>query len=342
MKAMKRIWAFALIFTLCLTMGAAPLLANDDQTKASSYEQVLENANKSVVAAYKGEKGMVGNNVFAQDDLYQMFLARNNVLLKDQLTHNAVIEKDAFQMLDVNFFAKDSVKVLAKRTIEGYLNGEKTEANAFYTSNTEGYVLTKKGGKWLITRVIDDTYGANPNLESFKKDFHSKDPLSLASLKGLSKTDLIKDFSGVDYLKKTTNPKAPGEITIYWNNQNVNFPDAKPYIKNGVTYAPARSLLTAAKGYDVVVQQDRPPFVVTIQKVPNIAEGDFSAIFTVGKKSYIFIDEKHPDGKTLHLRQAVKIVDGRLMLPVRTIGEFFGNVSWDGEKQAVVITSDIA
>lgn len=119
--------------------------------------------------------------------------------------------------------------------------------------------------------------------------------------------------------------KLPGEITVFVDGRQVNFPDAKPYIKNGRTLVPVR-FVSEEMGAKVT-WNDRNREVL-IEKN--------------GKKILLKIASKnvYVNGVKKVIDVPAELKNGRTMVPLRFINEAFGaNVHWVDEEKKVIITT---
>lgn len=119
--------------------------------------------------------------------------------------------------------------------------------------------------------------------------------------------------------------KLPGEITVFVDGRQVNFPDAKPYIKNGRTLVPVRFV---SEEMGAKVTWDNRNREVLIEKN--------------GKKILLKIASKnvYVNGVKKVIDVPAELKNGRTMVPLRFINEAFGaNVYWDDEEKKVIITT---
>lgn len=114
-------------------------------------------------------------------------------------------------------------------------------------------------------------------------------------------------------------------IGIYVNEREIST-DVSPFIENGTTFVPVRSICNAMRIDDI--RWDGSDNTVTIK-----AENEIQ--FTVGEK-YAFVN-----GKKHVLSAPTVIRDGRTMIPVRLLAEAFGAyVEWDKTLYCVGISKD--
>ena len=136
-------------------------------------------------------------------------------------------------------------------------------------------------------------------------------------------------------------------VTVMWNDEKVVFPDQQPIIENDYVLVPVRPVVEKKADYIINVITDQPALHFTIQHDDN-PNGYISALFNLGSPNdYVYSDGKtvFKDGKTIPgksmmrpLPTPMKIVNGRTLVPVRTIGELFGEVTWDAATRTVQIT----
>ncbi len=115
------------------------------------------------------------------------------------------------------------------------------------------------------------------------------------------------------------------QLPVFLNNQRLYF-DVPPLVEKGRTLVPMRKIF---EGLGAEVTWDEAAKKVTAVK------GDRTVEFTVGKTTAVV------DGKNVRLDAAAKIMDGRLLVPMRFVGESFGaTVKYDATKIPVIyITS---
>ncbi|KXG75490.1 hypothetical protein AN618_18580 [Fervidicola ferrireducens] len=120
--------------------------------------------------------------------------------------------------------------------------------------------------------------------------------------------------------------KLPGEITVFVDGRQVNFPDAKPYIKNGRTLVPIR-FVSHEMGAQVEWNNAKREVII----VKN------------GKKITLRIGSKdvYVNGTKKTIDVPAELKGNRTMVPLRFINEALGaKVSWsDTEKKVTIITT---
>lgn len=141
-----------------------------------------------------------------------------------------------------------------------------------------------------------------------------------------------------DSPKAEAAPSNPIKVT--WNDKTINFPDQQPIIQNGRVLVPARFIVEQIPGYDVIFVSP-PQGVFSIQPVPNPNIGKPSLILTIGKSDYVFVDPNAKDkDQTRPLYQPLEIINGRMMISARAVGELVGKVTWDNSTRTVAIQAD--
>ncbi|KXG75488.1 hypothetical protein AN618_18560 [Fervidicola ferrireducens] len=119
--------------------------------------------------------------------------------------------------------------------------------------------------------------------------------------------------------------KSPNEITVFIDGRQVNFPDTKPYIKNGRTLVPIRFV---SQEMGAKVNWNNTKREVLIEKG--------------GKKISLKIwsKEVYVNGTKKVIDVPAELKNGRTMVPLRFISEAFGaNVRWiDAERKVVINT----
>lgn len=129
------------------------------------------------------------------------------------------------------------------------------------------------------------------------------------------------------YFKNTPEAKT-GEnmIGIYVNEKEIKT-DVYPFIKNGTSFVPVRSLCNALGVYGITWDET--------EKSVHIDTGENQIKFWVGK-SYAY-----KDGTKYDISEKCEIKDGRTMVPVRFLCESMGaEVLWDGVYSFVDIKKD--
>lgn len=119
--------------------------------------------------------------------------------------------------------------------------------------------------------------------------------------------------------------KSPNEITVFIDGRQVNFPDTKPYIKNGRTLVPVRFV---SEEMGAKVNWDGKKKEVLIEKS--------------GKKILLKIASKdvYVNGVKKVIDVPAELKNGRTMVPLRFINEAFGaDVHWIEAEKKVIITT---
>ncbi len=117
------------------------------------------------------------------------------------------------------------------------------------------------------------------------------------------------------------------EIKVFINGRRTEF-DAPPYIVNGSTMVPMRTVLEAL-GAEVTWDET----TASAKAVCNTVVTKFTIGSTVFSRN----------GASRFLPEAAALVGGRTYIPLRAISESFGfTVEWDGDGQAVYIFSEYA
>lgn len=120
--------------------------------------------------------------------------------------------------------------------------------------------------------------------------------------------------------------KLPAEITVFVNGRQVNFPDIKPYIKNGRTLVPVR-FVSQEMGAKVEWNNAKREVII----VKN------------GKKITLRIGSKdvYVNGTKKTIDVPAELKGNRTMVPLRFINEALGaKVNWsDTEKKVTIITT---
>lgn len=113
-------------------------------------------------------------------------------------------------------------------------------------------------------------------------------------------------------------------IDVYVNNDRIAFPDQKPVIEHARVLVPVRGVfekMGATVAWTPIVT------AVTIDKDTLHVE------MSIADRTVTV------NGQTRVLDQGVKVVEGRVLVPLRFIGETLGaTVHWDSDKRTVHIT----
>lgn len=135
----------------------------------------------------------------------------------------------------------------------------------------------------------------------------------------------IKVFIFIFIMLMLFNPSVyANEIKVYVNSVEVKF-DVAPIIEKGRTLVPMRAIFEAL-GAEVYWDADT--------KTASAFKGDIGVAVQVDN---IYANKNNT---AVVLDVAPKIVNSRMLVPLRFIGEAFGNVvSWDGNTKTVTIVS---
>jgi len=123
----------------------------------------------------------------------------------------------------------------------------------------------------------------------------------------------------------TINDLTQDEIRVFIDGRQVNFPDTKPYIKNGRTLVPVRFV---SQEMGAKVNWNNTKREVLIEK------GGKKISLKIGSK------EVYVNGTKKVIDVPAELKNGRTMVPLRFISEAFGaNVRWiDAERKVVINT----
>ncbi len=136
-------------------------------------------------------------------------------------------------------------------------------------------------------------------------------------------------YNGKNSLVKVSSPQraAQGVISLNVDGKDVSFTDQKPVLKNGYTLLPVR---------DVSEAIGQPVFYDDVTKKVTIGSGKKQMILTIG--SYTVDYTENGSMKTGTLNLVPVIINGRTMLPVRDIVEYFGyDIVWDDYTKTIFI-----
>lgn len=239
----------------------------------------------------------------------------------------------------------DQAKVVIRFTSDRtFMNVENPE-NAHRTQNStvHGLVLTEDAGSWKIARVIHCGEEHNERWQAFLASFDTADdPASLALIGEARRAQVQSDMLGLDYLPLERQDLSR-PIYVKWNHVPVYFPDQQPVIQNDRVLVPIRPLVEKLDGYGILVTRPNP-YTFSVLPLPepnapeNINKKNFT--FTIGDDVYAYSDPLLNIQESRPLPTKLDIMNGRTMLPVRTIGEAFGDVRWDEDTRTVYITTE--
>lgn len=129
---------------------------------------------------------------------------------------------------------------------------------------------------------------------------------------------------------KETLGGVPGQVGVRVNNKYIQFPDAAPEVKGGVTMVPVRALVEYLGGE---VETSSGKIVCRTEEV--------SITFTLGSAEALveYLGGELPgDGQIFPLGCAPYVKNGRTYVPVRFTAEALGyEVGWDGEYETVIL-----
>lgn len=123
----------------------------------------------------------------------------------------------------------------------------------------------------------------------------------------------------------TINDLTQDEIRVFIDGRQVNFPDVKPYIKNGRTLVPVRFV---SEEMGAKVSWNNAKREVIIEK-----NGKKIALRTGSRDVYV-------NGARMIIDVPAELKNGRTMVPLRFISEAFGaDVKWLDTEREVIITT---
>lgn len=116
---------------------------------------------------------------------------------------------------------------------------------------------------------------------------------------------------------------ADSDVNIEINGQRIIFADTKPFVENGRTFVPIRTISEMLE-YDVLWDEETE--TVTVKK------DDYEMNLTIGNSTYTV------NGEEKQMDVAPFIKADKTVVPIRFIAESFGcDVDWEDESQTVVI-----
>lgn len=328
----------ALVLTMVMLLTASPVMAMEN-TSDESIDKVLSAYNHTLEMAYFGQYLPVEAALVSDDALLHQLNARNSFLVSQQALYLTSNQHFDFKIVARHILGTQAL-VIGERTLH-YDNTSKANQQQFPTMihEKEGYVLIQKDGQWLLDRVIASEDTNAPNLVKLEKAL--KDGV-LYPKGSQRQQDIIDDFSGRDYLAELariqTATKSDQALTVTWNGEVISFPDQQPFIANDRVMIPVRFLVEKLPGYGIVRASDTAQ-VYTIQPVPNSDSHQPSLKLTIGSSDYLYQDGKGLS-ETRSLYQPLQVVNGRMVMSARNIGELFGEVQWNARTRTVNIVAD--
>lgn len=125
---------------------------------------------------------------------------------------------------------------------------------------------------------------------------------------------------------------ARGSVEVYVNGQKIDF-DVSPYIEHDRTIVPASSFCDKM-GWMASWDEN--------EKSVNFYDGRISVDFVLNSDIMTVYDALEDTVKEINIDVPAYIENGRIMVPVRALGESFGTkVEWDGENCRVYLTDEI-
>ncbi len=117
------------------------------------------------------------------------------------------------------------------------------------------------------------------------------------------------------------------DITVTYNGETINFPDAKPLIQNGKTLVPVRAIMERAK---LSVNFDGETRKVTADKEGLSIEMLIDSTEAIVKNG--------ETAETITLEEPARIIEGRTFVPIRFIAESMNlTVNWNPNYREVII-----
>lgn len=136
-------------------------------------------------------------------------------------------------------------------------------------------------------------------------------------------------------------------ITVDYNGKNIDFRPygQQPIIENGVTYVPVRSVFEAMKvDIDTSLWNSRGIINTTktikgkTVKVTIFKNRNNNTHNTLMRAVVLFDDASHNEASEFNLDGEIKIINGRLLVPLRVISEAFGaEVKFDTATKKIII-----
>lgn len=337
---MKRLIAIALMGLILFaglpakTAWAAPSAQNLTAQDRTAMNKVVDKYQKTVFDSYFGTPVKVPASIFTTDGIQKELNAKNKCTALSRRGARVVIKESHYEMNQV-VAEENWARFTLTRTlkIETTRDGKTTATNE---STTEGYLMKKSQGKWQIDNVFINpgqrtqtmqAFMATNNLEKFNYNNYS-----IQKSSGLDYEALARELSGgntpVDPSPQP--PAGPGnkDVHIVINGEEVTPKDAKPYIKNNRTMVPMRLV---SEHLDAEVVWDGADQSITLTTAGGQIYG-----FAVGRASYAH------GSRVIDMDVAPEITDSRTMLPLRAVGEIFGEVIWDATSRTVTINTDVA
>ena len=116
---------------------------------------------------------------------------------------------------------------------------------------------------------------------------------------------------------------AAGEPVLIHTEQGILASDVAPFIENGTTYVPLAAFARTLGGHTAVWDGQSA----------RIVSDELTLTATPGQ---LWVEA---NGRCLYVPDQVRLVSGRIMVPVRTLAQIYGaQVSWDGSTNTVCVS----
>lgn len=317
---------------LATTLLSSPLLAADKALPEEALKLIWD-YDASVEQAYLGKVKALDQALIENELLCEELDARNAYVAGQQ--KNFAISDPSYRMsiAGAQQVSESAWKILLDRSIEQTLTKEPGQVGVPYSQHgEEGILLVLENGQWKIAAIYD---GMTSTAESFFmgfKAYFQED--NLASMDYSDELFIMDNLGGILYSDRAKS--YDDAIKVYWNGRRIAFPDQGPVNEKGRVLIPIRPLASMLANYEFVVSSDQPKLHVSLQQVGNPNQG-MHALFIAGESYFLYGNGEAMESVQKDLYAPLEIRNGRMILPVRNVGELFGEVIWNDAEGSVFI-----
>lgn len=342
MRFKNRLFSTIVVLTFTfLAIGPISATYAEEPTAEQEILDVVHAYLKTMEQSYFGEFEAIDANIVTDDAILNQINGQNRYVGNRQKVYTIESASIGFTTKDMHVF-DGQAKLLVNLKLDQQLRKDDA-LFPFVMNENFALELREVDDAWQIHRVLPQKGAGNDTFADFQHHLAIEDELVALSPAERAEQVII-DFAGIDYAKEDTNdtPSIPKDITVMWNNTMLTFPDQQPIIRNDRVLVPIRPLVEKLEGYGIV--EMRPvPYTFSVLPLPNPNSPENvnkkSFTFTIGDDAYAYTDPALNISENRALPARLEVINGRTMLPVRTIGEAFGHVSWEETTRSVHITT---
>lgn len=332
---LKRTLAGLLCALLCasnpLPSLAQPVAQNNfTKEEKTNIQKLINEVNVSVINAYFARYIPLNKALFTSNELYEDLNAKNEYISLVQHGKTITKNKTSYTILKSEVI-DDYAKIILSRNINITINNKDSDGK-----NTEAYLLKKVDDTWKLENIFinwtgepSNAYKAFENSTALSSFSYGKLPLKTTT--GLNFKEEVKKLKKLNpALAKLDRPKevkkAPEvPISVIINGKNLDFSDQKPILENNRILVPLRHISENLKAKVIWRASDKS---ITIKDNDNIS------VFVISEKSYT------KNGKKFSLDVPPMATEkGRTLVPLRVIGELFGEVDWNQKTKTATISN---